>query len=167
MANASAISDLLIEANQRVLQRSEKVHSLVSELPPWFLSLGRDSGLLQFLRQYNPVSTEWLSAWYANPGLGCWLMAYHDTDITLQRYASAPRHASDPMLPMIRWYYRNHVVIGHLMSSDMIDAVDIDSETPRIESGYMGARCPQGRIAGRPFSEWLAGIARNILQAYP
>jgi hypothetical protein len=82
-------------------------------------------------------------------------MVYHDTDILLESYPLPERPH------IVTWYYRPHLVIAEFPHSQTICAVQLDTDSPRIEWGSDGAPKPFDFPACY-FTEWLTNLARQI-----
>jgi hypothetical protein len=104
-----------------------------------------------------------LQLFYRFPAAACWLLAHADSDIFLE---DSPASPASERPHLVKWYYRPHLVIAELRHSQLVIAAQLDSETPRIEWGDDGAKCPLN-YPPRYFNEWLAGIAQEILAWNP
>ena len=136
--------------------RCESTSSCVDNLPDWFRDLGTQDGITTLERRIGHQLPESLQLFYRFPATGCWLLAHADTDILLESYPVSERpHCVD-------WYYRPHLVIAELTHSQLVIAVELDSDNPRIEWGDDGAKCPLNYPPAF-FVQWLSRIAEDSL----
>jgi hypothetical protein len=138
--------------------RCESTRSCVDNLSDWFRELRTPDGIATLERRIGHKLPESLRLFYKFPAASCWLLAHADTDILLDNYAASER----PHL--VQWYYRPHLVIAELTHSQLVIAVELDTEDPRIEWGDDGAKCPLN-YPPEYFTRSLLRIAVDIVDA--
>jgi hypothetical protein len=149
----------LLETVQRELpSRCSATRSRLDNLPDWFRDLGADDGIASLERRIGHTIPEPLRLFYRFPATACWLLAHADTDVLLDNGPLPER----PHL--VQWYYRPHLVIAELAQSQLVVAVELDTDNPRIEWGDDGAKRPLDYPASY-FVPWLTRIAEQIIDS--
>jgi hypothetical protein len=135
--------------------RDPEVHTLLDALPEWFRRLGTADGIREVEQRFGASVPKPLEQFYRYPAVGCWLLAHHHTDILLESYPSSERPH------IVTWYHRPHLVLAEFSDSQTICAVQLGTDSPRIEWGNDGERNP---FDYPPcfFAKWLANIARQV-----
>jgi hypothetical protein len=126
------------------------------KVPQWFRSLGTAEGVDRFEQQHGVSVPAVLRDYYACPRLACLLALYADTDSLL-----VGLEVADPP-PLVKWFYRWHVVIGNLSHSDLVIAAELDCDSPRLYWGDWGAETPL-RYPPALFAPWLVRIVLDSL----
>jgi hypothetical protein len=149
----------LLETVQLELpSRCSTTRNCLDNLPDWFRDLGTDDGIASFQRRIGHTIPEPLRLFYRFPATACWLLAHADTDVLLDDWPLTER----PHL--VQWYYRPHLVIAELTHSQLVIAVELDADNPRIEWGDDGAKCPLD-YPPHYFVPWLTRITEKIIDS--
>ena len=150
------LNDLLEAVQCKLLSRCSSTRDCIERLPNWFRDLGTPVGIATLERRIGHTIPEALRLFYMFPATGCSLLGRGDTDILLEYCPMSER----PHL--VQWYYRPHLVLAELPHSQLVIAVELDTENPRIEWGDDGARNPLN-YPPQYFIQWLTTIAEDII----
>lgn len=151
------LSYLLSRVQAELPLRCSATKKLLDNLPDWFRELGTDIGIAKLEEKLKAKIPESLRLFYRFPATGFWQCAHYDTDIFLEFYEPEER------LHIVRWYYRPHLVLAQFPHDLSICAVQLDSETPRIEGGEDGAHLPSNHPPTF-FVDWLSRIANKLIE---
>ena len=150
----------VLETVQRELPcHCSATRNCLDNLPGWFRDLGTLDGIAALERRIGHTIPESLRLFYKFPATSCWLLAHKDTDILLEDSPLSER----PHL--VQWYYRPHLVIAEFPHTQLVCAVELDADNPRIEWGDNGASCPLD-YSPLYFIPWLRRIAEEIVDSF-
>lgn len=154
-ARIQKLNELLEVVQRELPSRCNATRNCLANLPDWFRELGLQDGVASLERRIGHTIPESVRLFYQFPATGCWLFVHADTNVFLDDCSLSER----PHL--VQWYYRPHLVIAELTHSQLVLAVELDADNPRIEWGDDGAKRPL-EYPPQCFVPWLSRIAKKI-----
>lgn len=150
------LEQLLEIVQQRLPSRCSETCSCLANRPDWFRELGCQEGVASLERRLAHTVPHSLRLFYQLPATACWLLSHADTDVFLEDWPPSECPG------VVEWHDHPHLVIAELRQSQLVIAVELNGDNPRIEWGDYGAKRPLDYPA-QYFTPWLSGVAEQII----